>query len=161
MVWIILLIVSGRVEFTMGISGLLPRLQSITTEINIKSFKGKILAVDGYVWLHRGSYACSAELCQNIPTDKYVPFFRVFCFVLYFFAFCFLFVFLTTSNLPLCRYISYFLNMVGLLTHNGITPLIVFDGNRLPAKSLQEEERHKYGPKEINPFFLKNNAAKY
>jgi exonuclease-1 len=94
----------------MGISGLLPRLQSITTDVNISAFAGKVVAVDGYVWLHRGSYSCSAELCQNIPTDKYI---------------------------------SYFMHMVGLLTHNGITPLIVFDGNGLPAKSLQEDERHK------------------
>ena len=74
--------------------------------------------------------------------------FFVFVFVFFidfFFLFSFSF-FLFASDLlffEIFRYIGYFLHMVGLLTHNGITPLIVFDGNRLPAKSLQEEERHK------------------
>lgn len=56
----------------MGINGLLPKLASITTPIHIKSLATLRVAIDAYVWLHRGAYSCSSELCQNIPTDKYV-----------------------------------------------------------------------------------------
>ena len=34
--------------------------------------------------------------------------------------------------------------MVNLLIHSGVKPLIVFDGDRLPAKSGQEESRHQF-----------------
>jgi exonuclease-1 len=54
----------------MGITGLLPKLASITTNIHIQELAGMTVAIDAYVWLHRGAYACSSELCKNIPTDK-------------------------------------------------------------------------------------------
>eukprot|EP01125_Pyxidicula_operculata_P004805 TRINITY_DN1790_c1_g3_i2.p1 TRINITY_DN1790_c1_g3~~TRINITY_DN1790_c1_g3_i2.p1 ORF type:complete len:1259 (+),score=389.47 TRINITY_DN1790_c1_g3_i2:36-3812(+) len=58
----------------MGINGLLPKLSSITQPINIKEYANKRVGVDAYVWLHKGAYACSRELCQNIPTDKYIKY---------------------------------------------------------------------------------------
>ena len=61
----------------MGITGLLPTLQSITTNKNISEYAGQTVAVDAYVWLHKGAYCCSKELCENIPTDKFV-FFKFF-----------------------------------------------------------------------------------
>ena len=30
--------------------------------------------MDAYAWLHRGALACAAELCQGLPTDKFVRF---------------------------------------------------------------------------------------
>lgn len=56
----------------MGISGLLPLLKDITTKAHIKEFQGKRAAVDGYVWLYKGSYSCPEELCEGKPTDKCV-----------------------------------------------------------------------------------------
>lgn len=56
----------------MGISGLLPLLKDITHKAHIKEFRGKRAAVDGYVWLYKGSYSCPEELCEGKPTDKYV-----------------------------------------------------------------------------------------
>ncbi|GAA5830275.1 hypothetical protein JCM5353_005370 [Sporobolomyces roseus] len=56
----------------MGISGLLPLLKEITHARHIKDFKGKTLAVDAYVWLHRGAYGCAEELATGRPTIKYV-----------------------------------------------------------------------------------------
>eukprot|EP01117_Protostelium_nocturnum_P012014 TRINITY_DN4399_c0_g1_i1.p1 TRINITY_DN4399_c0_g1~~TRINITY_DN4399_c0_g1_i1.p1 ORF type:complete len:529 (-),score=159.28 TRINITY_DN4399_c0_g1_i1:1036-2622(-) len=56
----------------MGISGLLPLLSSITTDVHLHELKGLTAAVDIYCWLHRGAYGCSSELCQNIPTDGYI-----------------------------------------------------------------------------------------
>ena len=55
----------------MGIQGLLPTLKSICKKSHIKNFANQKVAVDAYVWLHRGAYACGTEICQNIKTDKY------------------------------------------------------------------------------------------
>jgi exonuclease 1 len=58
----------------MGITGLLPLLKPIHHFTHISEFAGKCLAVDGYVWLHRGAYACAVELVTGRPTHKFVPF---------------------------------------------------------------------------------------
>jgi exonuclease-1 len=58
----------------MGIQGLLPKLKSITNKKHIQEYKGQRVAIDGYVWLHRGAYCCCAELCQGIKTDKYLTY---------------------------------------------------------------------------------------
>ena len=54
----------------MGIQGLLPLLSSVTKDIHISEYKGKRVAIDAYVWLHRGAYACAKELCLNESTIK-------------------------------------------------------------------------------------------
>ncbi|GAA5924300.1 hypothetical protein JCM1841_001355 [Sporobolomyces salmonicolor] len=56
----------------MGISGLLPLLKEIATPTHVKEWSGKTLAVDAYVWLHRGAYGCAEELALGKPTLKYV-----------------------------------------------------------------------------------------
>jgi len=61
---------SSVTHTTMGISGLLPNLRSVTERVPISSFRGKTVAVDAYVLLHRGAYACSRELVEGIPTEK-------------------------------------------------------------------------------------------
>ena len=33
-----------------------------------------------------------------------------------------------------------------MLLHNQVTPVVVFDGDRLPMKKGEEEKRHKYVP---------------
>ncbi|KAG9098530.1 Rad2 nuclease [Ceratobasidium sp. 370] len=58
----------------MGIQGLLPLLRSIHSHTNISAFSGKTLAVDGYVWLHRGAYACAVQLVKGQYTTKYVDY---------------------------------------------------------------------------------------
>lgn len=57
----------------MGIAGLLPLLQSITEPVHISKYKGKKVAVDSYVWLHKGAFNCAEELCLGKPTNKYKP----------------------------------------------------------------------------------------
>ena len=52
----------------MGISGLLPLLKSIQQYKHISELAGKKLAVDAYVWLHRGAYGCAMELATGRPT---------------------------------------------------------------------------------------------
>ncbi|KAL1695188.1 exodeoxyribonuclease 1 [Schizophyllum commune] len=59
----------------MGITGLLPVLKSIQTTRKLSDFAGQTIAVDGYVWLHRGVYNCSVELATGKETHKYIDYF--------------------------------------------------------------------------------------
>ncbi|KAF9924785.1 Rad2 nuclease [Linnemannia zychae] len=59
----------------MGIQGLLPLLKSIEKPVHLRDYAGKTLAVDGYVWLHKGAFSCAQELCLGQPTQKYVTYF--------------------------------------------------------------------------------------
>ncbi len=59
----------------MGIAGLLPSLKSIQKTKHLSEFKGQTIAVDAYVWLHKGVYACATELATGKPTHKHVLFF--------------------------------------------------------------------------------------
>uniref|UniRef100_A0AAV1UIW6 Exonuclease 1 n=1 Tax=Peronospora matthiolae TaxID=2874970 RepID=A0AAV1UIW6_9STRA len=62
-------------DATMGITGLLPLLKSITETRSIEEYRGRTLAIDGYCWLHRAIYSCSQEICLGQNTDKYVTYF--------------------------------------------------------------------------------------
>jgi exonuclease-1 len=54
----------------MGISGLLPLLKSIQKPVHISALAGQCVAVDAYVWLHRGIYGCATEIGMSKPTRK-------------------------------------------------------------------------------------------
>lgn len=54
----------------MGISGLLPALKCIQTTRHLKEYAGQRIAVDAYVWLHKGIYACATDLATGKPTTK-------------------------------------------------------------------------------------------
>ena len=113
----------------MGIQGLLPFLKSIQNQRHLRELAGQTLAVDGYVWLHRGTYTCSTELATGKTTCKY--------------GIC---VLLSTSGKLISfgkRYVHYAMQRVRLLRHYGIHPYMVFDGGRLPAKRGTEEERRR------------------
>jgi exonuclease-1 len=56
----------------MGISGLLPLLKSIQQQKHLSELSGKTLAVDAYVWLHKGAYGCAVELVTGKATTKSV-----------------------------------------------------------------------------------------
>ncbi|KAK9367249.1 hypothetical protein V1509DRAFT_627433 [Lipomyces kononenkoae] len=58
----------------MGISGLLPLLKSIHQPTHVKEFAGQVIAVDAYVWLHRGAIACATDLAFGNHTRKYVDY---------------------------------------------------------------------------------------
>lgn len=109
----------------MGITGLLVTLQPVTHTISLGEYANQKVAVDAYCWLHKGAYSCSRQLCQNIPTDAYVlisPYF----------------------DLIGLSYIHYCVNLVKMLQYYKVTPILVFDGGRLPSKGDKEEERRKY-----------------
>ncbi|KAJ3868928.1 exodeoxyribonuclease 1 [Lentinula novae-zelandiae] len=56
----------------MGIQGLLPALKSIQNTRHLSEFSGQTIAVDAYVWLHKGVFTCATELATGILTHKYV-----------------------------------------------------------------------------------------
>ena len=62
----------GQSSNVMGISGLLPLLKSIQQQKHLSELSGKTLAVDAYVWLHKGAYGCAAELVTGKTTTKSV-----------------------------------------------------------------------------------------
>lgn len=54
----------------MGIQGLLPALKSIQNTRHLSEFSGQTIAVDAYVWLHKGVFTCATELATGILTHK-------------------------------------------------------------------------------------------
>ena len=129
----------------MGIQGLLPVLKDITNRSHIKHFAGKRAAIDGYGWLYKGAYSCAKELCEDSPTDKCAPNSSA------------LRRRATVSHacLPqgrtdprseaLCvyRYVKFCMSRIRLLLHHGVIPIVVFDGDKLPAKNFTEMARQR------------------
>ena len=58
----------------MGIAGLLPALKPIQVTRHLSELAGQAIAVDAYVWLHKGIYSCATELATGKPTHKYVDY---------------------------------------------------------------------------------------
>jgi exonuclease 1 len=54
----------------MGIYGLLTALKSIQVTKHLKDYTGQSVAVDAYVWLHRGVYTCATDLATGKKTHK-------------------------------------------------------------------------------------------
>ena len=44
------------------------------SETHVEKYRGRTLGVDAYVWLHRGTYACAADLALGKPTTRYVAY---------------------------------------------------------------------------------------
>ena len=60
----------------MGITGLLPLLKDITYDVHLRSFSGKVAAIDVYCWLHKTVIFCVEEIILGIETTRYVSTFR-------------------------------------------------------------------------------------
>ncbi|XP_003474345.2 exonuclease 1 isoform X1 [Cavia porcellus] len=58
----------------MGIQGLLLFIKEASEPIHVRKYKGQVVAVDTYCWLHKGAIACAEKLAKGEPTDKYVGF---------------------------------------------------------------------------------------
>ena len=58
----------------MGISGLLPALAHHEQRHGSSraSIAGLRVAIDAYVWLHRGTGGCARQLCEGQPTDSHL-----------------------------------------------------------------------------------------
>ena len=55
----------------MGISGLHQQLKPAQRKINVEELRGKTLALDGHVLLHRGAMACAEQLAEGKQTTRY------------------------------------------------------------------------------------------
>lgn len=58
----------------MGIQGLLQFIKEASEPIHVKKYKGQVVAVDTYCWLHKGAISCAEKLAKGEPTDRYVGF---------------------------------------------------------------------------------------
>ena len=64
----------ARVEW-MGIQGLLKQLEPLATHINLpEAYRGKTIAIDISVWLHRGAYGCATDLVLGNDTNGYLAY---------------------------------------------------------------------------------------
>jgi len=99
----------------MGIKGLSQVLEPWCSKTHVDKYANARAAVDAYSWMHKGIYSCASDIaCGNLWWRT------------------------KGQDAP---YVTYCLFRANLLRHNGITPVIVFDGDRLPAKRREEEER--------------------
>ncbi|XP_054843088.1 exonuclease 1 [Eublepharis macularius] len=58
----------------MGIQGLLQFIKEAAESTHVKKYKGQVVAVDTYCWLHKGAYACAEKLAKAEPTNQYVTY---------------------------------------------------------------------------------------
>ena len=58
----------------MGINGLLPLLKNIENKKHLTEFKGKKVAIDGFVWLHKSASHHSVEFVKNPTTEVFLPY---------------------------------------------------------------------------------------
>uniref|UniRef100_A0A8C3VI13 Exonuclease 1 n=1 Tax=Catagonus wagneri TaxID=51154 RepID=A0A8C3VI13_9CETA len=58
----------------MGIQGLLQFIKEASEPVHVRKYKGQVVAVDTYCWLHKGAVACAEKLARGEHTDKYVGF---------------------------------------------------------------------------------------
>ena len=119
----------------MGIQGLLPVLKTVTRRVHVSAYCGSVVAVDAYCWLHKGAYTCSNEICEEGRADK--------CDILSVDLSCWAPHRPSDYCYGRCRCIRFCMQRVALLQHSGVTPVIVFDGGKLPMKKEEESERHR------------------
>ena len=59
----------------MGIQGLLKSLKDITSDRSLSELNGLRVAVDGYVWLHKGVFFSASDLGRGVENRAYVSYF--------------------------------------------------------------------------------------
>lgn len=122
----------------MGIKELLPLLKPAMKTVSLSEYRGRKIAVDGNVWLHRGAFSCAFELHMG----------QVLCVCACGRA-C---VWITSQRRataltrlhgcaprtlaqPTDAYVQYCHKMAQLLIDHGARVLVVFDGQSLGAKA--------------------------
>ncbi|KAK3264994.1 hypothetical protein CYMTET_26297 [Cymbomonas tetramitiformis] len=103
----------------MGIEGLHSLLRdygdSIVSASHIEKYSGQRIAADAYSWLHKGAYSCAGYVCKNQKPWE------------------------AKGHPP--PYVNYCMQMVQCMKRHGVIPIIVFDGDRLPAKAQTLDKR--------------------
>ncbi len=59
----------------MGIRGLLPFIDAGRENILLTSLKGKVVGVDAYVWLYKGTYCCAKYIATGTQTSVHIEYF--------------------------------------------------------------------------------------
>ena len=59
----------------MGIQGLLKALEPVTHDRSLGELSGLRVAIDGYVWLHRGVFSAASSLAKGLSKGAYVSYF--------------------------------------------------------------------------------------
>jgi exonuclease-1 len=60
----------------MGIQGLLKELSSTARDRRLSEISGLRVAIDGYVWLHRGIFFGAADIAKGERNTSYVQYFE-------------------------------------------------------------------------------------
>ena len=109
----------------MGITGLLPLLKDITCDVHLRSFSGKVAAIDVYCWLHKTVIFCVEEIILGIETTRYVSTLRS-----YMWLKCLIlnvsFSLVLFSPQIFSRYIDMCMKDTDLLIENNVQPILVF-----------------------------------
>lgn len=58
----------------MGISQLLPFIDSVAVDRHLRDFYGTTCAIDGYYWLHKAARTCAMEMVRGTYTTKFVEY---------------------------------------------------------------------------------------
>ena len=58
----------------MGVNGLLQLLAPVQKRRHLSEFRGKRIAIDGFVWLHRAAFRYCVELCKDPSTPLLLPY---------------------------------------------------------------------------------------
>ena len=109
----------------MGIIGLFPLLKDITCDVHLRSFSGKVAAIDVYCWLHETVVFCVEEIILGIETTRYVSTLRS-----YMWLKCLIlnvsFSLVLFSPQIFSRYIDMCMKDTDLLIENNVQPILVF-----------------------------------
>ena len=61
-------------DLSMGITGLLKELKPVTEKRNIKEYRNRRIAIDGYAWLHKAVFGCCVELATGVESTKWISY---------------------------------------------------------------------------------------
>ena len=110
----------------MGITGLLPLLKDITCDVHLRSFSGKVAAIDVYCWLHKTVIFCAEGIILGIETPRYVSTLRSYmCLKCLILNVSFSLV-LFSPRIFFFRYIDMCTDNTDLLIENNVQPILVF-----------------------------------
>ena len=102
----------------MGVSGLLPTLQSITKSVSLEKYRGLSVCVDAMSWLHKGVFACDVKaLSKHQRSEDQTP-----------------------SQVEL-KCINYTTGKAEVLSKLGMSVILVIDGDALPSKKEENKKR--------------------
>ena len=110
----------------MDITGLLPLLKDITCDVHLRSFSGKVAAIDVYCWLHKTVIFCVEEIDLGIEATRYVSTRRSYMCLKYLILNVSFSLALFSPQIFFFRYIDMCMKDTDLLIENNMQPILVF-----------------------------------